>query len=139
MTSLGCALKSMATQSLALLAVMALLASALGPMLDHHFAERHPAHGHIYLGAGGPEHSHPFEHPHIHYDELYAPAPGDEDVIFFAPYEGSGHPHSDLAVPAVVPSPEYADEGGPLLSRGGDDVAILRGVAVPPLQQPPKA
>ena len=137
---MGIVLKDMATQLLALLAVVALLVSALGPMLDHHFAERHPAHGHLYLGAVIPEHSHPFEHSHIHYDELYAPAPGgDENVIFFAPYDGSGHAHADLVVPAAVPSPRYADDGGPLLRNGGDDAARMRGISVPPLRQPPRA
>lgn len=132
-------LKDVATQSLALLAVVALLVSALGPMLDHHFAERHPAHGHLYLGAVGPEHSHPFEHPHIHYDELYAPAPGDENIIFFAPYDGSGHAHADLAVPVSLPSPLYSDGGAPLLGSRGDNLARLQGIALPPLRQPPKA
>ena len=139
MTVLGRALRSIAAQSLALLAVVALLASALGPMLDHHFAERHPAHGHIYLGSASSDHPHPFEHSHIHYDEMYAPALGDEDIIFFAPNDGSGHAHVDLSVPASVPSPSYADDGGPILSSAGDEVAILRDIAVPPLQQPPKA
>ena len=136
---MGVVLKDVATQLLALLAVVALLVSALGPMIDHHFAERHPAHGHLYLGAVGPEHSHPFEHSHIHYDELYAPAPGDENIIFFAPYDGSGHAHADLAVPVSSPSPLYSDGGAPLLGNGGDDAARLRGIAVPPLRQPPKA
>lgn len=132
-------LKDLATQSLALLAVVALLASAVGPMLDHHFAERHPAHGHLYLGAVSPGHSHPYEHSHIHYTELYAPAPGDDVILFFAPYDGSGHAHADLAVPAAEPSPQYTDDGGPLLASGGDDAALLRGIAVPPLRQPPRA
>ena len=136
---MGIVLKDMATQSLAILAVVALLVSALGPMLDHHFAERHPAHGHLYLGAVGPEHSHPFEHSHVHYDELYAPAPGDENIIFFAPYDGSGHAHADLAVPVSSPSPLYSDDGGPLLGNGGDDPARLQGIALSPLRQPPKA
>ena len=136
---MGIVLKDMATQSLAILAVVALLVSALGPMLDHHFAERHPAHGHLYLGAVGPEHSHAFEHSHIHYDDLYAPAPGDENIIFFAPYDGSGHAHADLAVPVSSPSPLYSDHGGPLLGNGGDDPARLQGIALPPLRQPPKA
>lgn len=136
---MGIVLKDMATQSLAILAVVALLVSALGPLLDHHFAERHPAHGHLYPGAVGPEHSHPFEHSHIHYDELYAPVPGDENIIFFAPYDGSGHAHADLAVPVSSPSPLYSDDGDPLLGNGGDDPARLQGIALPPLRQPPKA
>ena len=129
----------MATQALALLAVVALLASAVGPMLDHHFAERHPAHGHLYLGAVGPEHSHPFEHSHIHYDEMYAPAPGDDDILFFARYDGSGHAPADLVVPASAPSLRYTDGGGPLLGNAGNDAALISGIAVPPLRQPPKA
>ena len=132
-------LKDLATQSLALLAVVALLVSALGPMLDHHFAERHPAHGHLYLGGAGPDHSHPFEHSHVHYDAMYAPAPGDGNVLYFAPYDGMGHAHADLAVPVAAPSPRYADDGGPLLGNEGDDAALLRGIAVPPLLQPPRA
>ena len=133
-------LRNMATQSLAtLLAVVALLMSALGPMLDHHFAERHPAHGHLYLGAVGPDHSHPFEHSHVHYGEMYAPAPGDESILFFAPYDGSGHAHADLAVPAVAPSPQYSDDGSPMLDSGSHDAAFMQGITVAPLRQPPKA
>ena len=136
---MGIVLKDMATQSLALLSVVALLVTALGPMLDHHYAERHPAHGHLYLGVVIPEHSHPFEHSHIHHDGLYALAPGDENIIFFAPYDGSGHAHADLSVSASVPSPRYDDDGGPLLGNEGHDAALLRGITVPPLRQPPKA
>ena len=139
MTALCSALKDLGSQSLALLAVVALLASAVGPMLDHHFAERHPAHGHLYFGAVGPEHSHPFQHPHIHYDEMYAPDPSNGSIVFFAPYDASGHAHADFAVPAAMPYPRYADDGGPLLGSGGDNAARLRGLTVPPLRQPPRA
>ena len=66
-------LKDTATGSLVLLAAALLIFSALGPALDHHFAERHPDHSHMYLGTVGPDHSHPFEHSHIHYEEMYAP------------------------------------------------------------------
>ena len=136
---MGCALKSMGLQSLALLAVVVLLLSSLGPMIDHHFAERHPAHGHLFLYAAGEDHTHPFEYSHIHYDELYAPAPGDENIIFFAPYDGSGHGHADLAVSVSSPSPLYSDGSGPSLGNGGDDAARLQGIALPPLRQPPRA
>ena len=133
-----CALKETAARSLALLAVVALLASALGPMLDHHFAERHPAHGHLYLGAADSGHSHPFEHSHIHYDALYAPAPGQGDIVFFAPYDGMGHAHADIATPAVTASLQFGGDGDLLLRKGGDSVSVLRGLAVPPLRHPPR-
>ena len=51
----------MAAQSVAVLSIFLLLVPALGPQLDHHFAERRPDHSHVYLGAPSPEHSHPFE------------------------------------------------------------------------------
>lgn len=130
-------LKDLAIQSLALLAVVALLMSALGPMLDHHFAERHPAHGHLYLGAVEPEHTHPFEHSHVHYDEMYAPASGD--VIYFAPNDGMGHAHADMAAPAVMPVPRFGDDGAHLFRNDAVDMAILRGIIVSPLRQPPRA
>ena len=133
------ALKTLGVQSLALLAVAVLLLSSLGPMVDHHFAERYPAHGHLFLDGADGEHTHPFEHSHIHYDELYALAPGDENIIFFAPYDGSGHAHADLAVPVSSLSPLYSDGSGPLLGNRGYDATRLRGIAVPPLRQPPKA
>ena len=132
------ALKEMATRSLALLAVVALLASAIGPMLDHHFAERHPAHGHLYLSAVDGEHTHPFEHTHIHYDAMYAPAPGDAGIVFFAPYDGMGHAHTDIATPIVTASPRFDADGDLLLRKGSDAVSVLRGITVAPLRQPPR-
>ena len=133
------ALKEMAARSLALLAVVTLLVSALGPMLDHHFAERHPAHGHLFLDAADGEHTHPFEHSHVHYGAMYAPAPGDASILFFAPYDGMGHAHADVATPAATASPRFDADGDLLLRKGGDAVSVLRGVAVAPLRQPPRA
>ena len=132
-------IRGLATQSLALLAVAVLLISALGPMLDHHFAERHPAHGHIYMGAVGPEHSHPFEDSHIHYDELYAPGPGDDNLVFFTHHDGSGHSSGDVAAPVVLSYPRFEDDSYPLLNHSPDKAALLRGITVYPLPKPPKA
>ena len=132
----------MAAQSLALLLVIALLASALGPMLDHHFAERHPGHGHLYLGAVSPGHSHPFQHSHIHYDAMYAPSPAKTaggDVVFFAPNDGMGHAPADLTAPAVMPTLRFDGGEAPLLRNGADGGAVLRGITVPPPRRPPKA
>lgn len=144
MTALNWALKNAAAQSLAfpalaLLAVGVLLLPSLGPLLDHHFAERHPAHGHIYLGAVGLEHSHPFERPHSHHDGMYAPAAGEGNVVFFAPYDGAGHSHDGLAAAPVMPLLRFGDDAPPLLRNAGDDGAALRGITVAPLRQPPRA
>ncbi len=129
----------MASQSLALLAIAVLLISALGPMLDHHFAERHPAHGHLYLVGETPNHFHPFEHSHIHYDVMYSPVPGPESIVFFSPNDGAGHAPADIVISVVAPPPVYSDDGAPLLGNRLDPAALLRGRAVLPLRQPPKA
>ncbi len=130
-------LKDIAVQSLALLAVALLLVSAFGPMVDHHFAERHPGHGHFYLGAADPVHTHPFEHSHIHYDELYAPAPGDEGIVYFAPHDGSGHAPADVASTVIPSSPVFDETGDPSLLSGDYGLPVLRGAFVDPPHRPP--
>ena len=133
------ALKTLGVQSLAMLAVAVLLLSSLGPMIDHHFAERHPAHGHLFLNGAHREHSHPFEHSHIHYDAMYAPAAGDANVVFFTPNDGAGHAQADVAASALMPQPIFGGDGAPLPGKGGDFAVLLRGVHVFPLLPPPKA
>ena len=50
------------------------VSATLGPLLDHHYAERLPNHTHLYLGPGGPNHVHPFEvQDHFHYHPFDAP------------------------------------------------------------------
>lgn len=51
---------------LAVLVLLLLLFPGLGPVLDHHFAERQPDHAHIYFGPILFRHIHPFEEPHGH-------------------------------------------------------------------------
>ena len=108
-------------------------------MLDHHFAERHPGHSHIYLLSAASGHSHPFEHSHAHYDALYAPASGDEGIVFFAPLDGAGHPPAGLVSPVATPVFPF-DDGDVLLIMGGSGaVPVLKGAFVPPRLLPPKA
>ncbi len=49
-----------------LIAVDATFMPFYGPVLDHHFAERQPAHEHVYLGEARPHHGHPYETLHSH-------------------------------------------------------------------------
>ena len=130
-------LKGVSLPLLALLAVALLLVSAFGPMLDHHFAERYPSHGHLYLGAADSGHSHPFEQAHIHYDAMYAPVPGDEGIVYFSPYDASGHAHADVAASNVPSSPVFDDGDGPLLKSGIESDRVLLGVSVAPPHRPP--
>ncbi|MBI4234290.1 MAG: hypothetical protein HY686_07615 [Chloroflexi bacterium] len=67
------------------------LSPALGPALDHHLAERHPFHGHMYLGASY-EHSHAAYLPHRHSHVLVEKAPTPEGcaagVVCLNPVQG---------------------------------------------------
>ena len=135
---MGCTLKALGVQSLALLAVTLLLLTSLGPLFDHHFAERFPAHGHLFLGAAGEEHTHPFEHSHVHYDAMYAPVPGDGSVIFFAPNDGVGYAHAVIAAPAALPLTRFDGDGGSILRSRSYATALLSGVTVSPVVPPPK-
>lgn len=123
---------------LALLAVGVLMLPSLGPLLDHHFAERQPGHSHWYRGAAGPEHSHPFEHFHIHYDAMYD-ADNSGGIAFFTRNDGAGHSCADLVAPGPAPRLRLDDGGDPLLRYGGDDGGVRRGVTVAPDRRPPRA
>ena len=62
--------------ALAVLVTGALLLPAVGPLLDHHYAERVPGHLHLYL-AGVSAHTHPYEVDHRHaYTGAYTDASG---------------------------------------------------------------
>ena len=134
-------------QALALLMVAALALSSLGPMIDHHYAERHPGHGHLFFGAADVSHSHDFDGSHDHYGAwMYYPAQGKSTgaqspgIAYFMPLDGSGSSSADIASPVVKKS---------LLLAGGDDTGLLApasgvtasltGATVSPLKRPPRA
>ena len=127
-----------ALAALALLAVGVLMLPSLGPLLDHHFAERQPGHTHWYRGAAGAEHSHPFEDFHIHYDAMYDSADGG-GIAFFARYDGAGHSCADLAAPGPAPRLRWDGGGDTVLRYGGDDGGVWRGISVAPARRPPRA
>ena len=123
--------------------VAALALSSLGPMLDHHFAERYPGHQHLYLGTALPDHSHNYQNAHAHYGSwMYGPAatgsPSD-GVVFLMANDGMGHVAADISAPLLVrPLRLGGDGGGSILQPfAGDDA--LTGVVVPPSKRPPRA
>lgn len=61
--SIGSALRSL----IAVAAVLGLLISSLGPLIDHHFAERQPHHEHVYFWSQGSDHSHSYGLDHRHH------------------------------------------------------------------------
>ena len=80
----------------ALALLVALLTPLLGPLVDHHFAERQPGHLHIYLGGVPVQHLHDHQAYHTHHDPTVdsigteAAAPVLENGVIFMPQEGEG-------------------------------------------------
>ena len=97
--------------------------SSLGPMLDHHFAERHPGHHHLHLGSASLEHSHDFEHSHAHHDAgMYGSLATAWDgstsagMIFFVPNDATGSGAADLAIPPVTQPLLFRSNGDSMLA-----------------------
>ena len=66
--------------------VCAVLYSLVGPLFDHHFAERLPYHSHIFLVGVAAEHVHPGESSHEH----SGVADGNSNVVFAAETTAQG-------------------------------------------------
>lgn len=50
----------------AILGVLVPSLASVGPVLDHHYAERQPDHQHIFFGPVNHEHTRPYQQPHHH-------------------------------------------------------------------------
>ena len=139
-----------AVQATAGVLTLALMAPFFGPLFDHHFAERFPHHGHIYVSSAGPDHVHAYAVPHHHDDgrshvhggaaaggDSEAPVPG---IVYLVSNDGLTHAPMSIVVPPVTDdlAPQFPEDGGARFAPPGDD-APLAGVAVPPAGKPPKA
>ena len=99
-------------------ATAAVFLPTLGPLLDHHYAERLPNHTHLYFGIGDPGHIHPFEvQGHSHYHPFEAPADG---IVYLASYDGNSPVMIDATVHAIQQSPPFV---------GPDDDAAAYGIS----------
>lgn len=99
-------------------ATAAVFLPTLGPLLDHHYAERLPNHAHLYFGSSGPDHVHPFEvKDHFHY---YEDETSPDGIVYLASYDGSSPVMIDATVYAVQQTSPFV---------GPDDPA---GYGVPP-------
>ena len=99
-------------------ATAAVFLPTLGPLLDHHYAERLPNHTHLYFGTGDPNHVHPFEvQGHFHYNPFDVPTYG---IVYLASYDGSSPVMIDATVHAFQQSPPFV---------GSDDDAAAYGIS----------
>jgi hypothetical protein len=89
---------------LAMLVVVSLMSPVYGPLLDHHFAERLPGHGHVYPGGVSVYHAHPDETPHHHHPVTGQPEGGTENGIIFLPPHHDGVPSFAMAFAGVLPA-----------------------------------
>ncbi len=89
---------------IALALLTALLLPLLGPLADHHFAERQPGHLHIYLAGVPIQHLHDHEALHTHEAPNRGPVgfesggPVLKNSVIFMPQEGEGLSVSTLGV-----------------------------------------
>ena len=77
-------------------AMAAVFLPTLGPLLDHHYAERLPNHTHLYFGQADYDHVHPFEvQDHFHY---YADEAWPDGIVYLASDESSFVTGAELVI-----------------------------------------
>ena len=97
--TLGRVLRALLSALFTTAATAAVFLPTLGPLLDHHYAERLPNHTHLYFGQADYDHVHPFEmQDHFHYYEDEASPDG---IVYLASYDGSSPVMIDATVHAV--------------------------------------
>ena len=123
-----------------------LVLSFFGPALDHHFAERHYNHTHIYLALPDAHHSHPYERPHPHsYDpgehcDIESPlgGPGTNGIVYLASHDGTGQETAKSFGPATrlaLMFPYLGDNS--FFSKPGQVTGIFQEAFVAPPKKPP--
>ena len=133
----------LAVTALALLT--ALLAPLLGPLVDHHFAERQPGHVHLYLTGVPTQHLHHHEAFHSHDAPIADPSgveaagPVLQNSVIFMPQEGEGLSVSTVGVTLALLTTVVAlalPTMFTLLTPRGQ--RTLRGITLYPEPPPPR-
>jgi hypothetical protein len=101
------------------MAVVAVLTTVVGPVLDHHFAERQASHGHVFLDNVQPEHVHSVDDGHGH---------AVSDVVGVGIVATGDSDATGLTVDNVVPMPAI---------RPGDGDNALRFIGMVADDDPP--
>lgn len=136
---------------LGVLAVLYLVFSpVLGPVLDHHFAERHHNHSHVYLGNEAYAHDHTYQLDHTHryivetgstesrggYRDGSRPAA----TVYLTSDDGVGGGLIAAAVPYLNQSLRFPVQGdNQFWFAWAADVAIPLGVLLSPPVPPPQS
>ena len=124
--TVGRVLRALLSAMFTTAATAAVFLPTLGPLLDHHYAERLPNHTHLYFGQADYDHVHPFEmQDHFHYYPDEAPPDG---IVYLASYDGSSPVMIDATVHAIQQSSR----------RLWGPTTILPPTASPPIPSFPK-
>lgn len=132
--------------STGVLAFGALFSPALGPVMDHHFPERHHNHAHIYLRPPDADHIHPYQNHHSHRRTewgKYTDGPSalnvPIDTVYLAPLDGLGQDSLTPLTPSTQPAKSFPDQGDPsYMLTWPQRYDPLREVFVPPPKLPPR-
>ena len=124
-------------------ALTALFLPLLGPLMDHHFAERQPGHTHIYLDGPAHEHLHSYETYDHH---LISTAGGNDEaeqagtVVILTDTHGLGS--GPAGTPAYLRATadlilQHEGHTNRFAFSGGSE--FLKGASIPAPKQPPRA
>ena len=129
----------------ALALLSALLLPLLGPLADHHFAERQPGHLHIYMAGVPIQHLHDHQAFHSHDASIADPLgveesrPVLENSVIFMPQEGEGLSVSTLGVTLALLTSVVALAIPTMLTLlTPRSQRALRGIALSPEPPPPR-
>ena len=122
---------------LVLVGILAVFLPTLGPLLDHHFAERQFNHDHLYLGATDAPHDHLAGVPHSHETGTDSRNNG---IVYLTSDDVNYHSAGPLTGPSLhsnIVFPEPPDRLSWRHNSRSDDA--LAETAVPPPAPPPRA
>jgi len=118
--------------------------TSLGPVLDHHFAERNPLHAHLYFGAAERRspHSHPYETPHDHASHRHqkASSSSGSTTVYLSPSDGLAQVITLMPPVPIEQAPVRSERGNPerLYRILSDDLPQYASY-VPLAKKPPRA
>ena len=113
------------------LAVVMMVLPFLGPVIDHHFAERQPYHAHFGADAG---HDHDYSSLHVHSDDQTA----ESGIALYSFEVSSAGPSVAMLIDSELESRLTPDPDAVLTLRAPASSA-LRSESVAPLERPPRA
>ncbi len=121
------------------LAVLGLALPGLGPVFDHHFAERLHDHQHIFLDSATVGHQHPYQNIHGHALRTEEANGAPAGIGLFPNWDASSHGATPFVSLAPQPQLDFQDRGtNPALFGVAQSRSIPPGQPVPPPQPPPR-